>query len=347
MSLVSGAELHHIMDGTMGRTRIEWYIILALTFLILAGCQREDKKDARPPGQPEAPNQTSAIGAPPPQADFSKPPMAVMRNDLLHVTSRYGPFPVGTLRVDSVFVDIVTRLFPDSSCNFHKSDVAVTIFDKNRVLFCKNYPAACEDEITFACFPVDVSNLGHLLLLTEEAVPSAPGSGVTGIYYCISSDGFFIPVTGLISPSSNNATQNSFPVVTKRIANDDRTFVECSYWTGNFGVTYDYPLNLQGAWDGPASPFGFETYPVRIDAKWAKDYRDRRASFADTLTLFENLPFKSAKSRRIIVSQAARIEFLDASPASNEWWLHIRIDEHEGYIRGSKDLDVVGLPDAG
>jgi len=270
-----------------------------------------------------------------------------MRNDSLHVTSRYGPYPVGTLRIDSVFVDIVTRLFPDSSCNFHKSDVAVTIFDKNHVFFCKNYAASCEDEITFACFPIDVQNLGHLLLLTEEAVPSAPGSGVDGIYYCTNSDGFFIPVTGLISPSSNSADQSTFPVVTKLIAGNKHTFVECSYWTGNFGVTYDYPLILEGTWDGPASPFGFETYPVRIDGKRAKESRDRRASFGDTVTLFENLPFKSNNSRRVIVKQGAKIEFLDASPPSNEWWLHIRIDDQEGYIKGSKDFEVVGLPDAG
>jgi hypothetical protein len=318
-----------------------------MALLIIAGCQHEDKREAHPSGQTGVPSQTSSAAPSTPQIELAKPPTAVMRNDSLHITSRYGPYPVGTLRIDSVFVDIVTRLFPDSSCNFHKTDVAVTIFDKNHVFFCKNYAGSCENEITYYCFPVDVHNCGHLLLLTEEAVPSAPGSGVNGIYYCTTSDGFFIPVTGLISPSSNSATQSTFPVVKKLIAGNERTFVECSYWTGNFGVTYDYPLILEGTWDGPASPFGFEAYPVRIDGKWAKEYRDRRASFGDTVTLFDSLPFRSNKSRRIIVTQAAKIDFLDASPASNEWWLHIRIDDHEGYIRGSKDFDVVGLPDAG
>jgi hypothetical protein len=335
------------MDVEVNSIGKQRWLILLMPLLILCGCQRETKEGDHKPEVAKAQTPVTSVVLPPQEVKLARPPNAVMRNDSLHVTSRYGPYLVGILRVDSVFVDIVTRLFPDPGCNFHRSDVSVIVFDKDQVLLCKNYPASCEDEITFAVYPVEIPNLGHLLLLSEEAVPSAPGSGVDGIYYSINKDGFFVPVTGLISPSSNSGDQSTFPIVKKTIAAREMLFVECAHWTGNFGVTYDYPVNLEGAWGDRAGAFGFETYPVRIDGRWAKEYRDSRASFGDTVTLFETPPFKSSSSRRVVVNHDAKIEFLDAVPNSYNWWLHIRIDGQEGYIGGSKDFDSVGLPDAG
>jgi len=48
-----------------------------------------------------------------------------------------------------------------------------------------------------------------------------------------------------------------------------------------------------------------------------------------------------------MVDEDFSVEFIGARPRDDRWWLHIRIDGHEGLVGGSKDLTAIGLPDAG
>lgn len=264
-------------------------------------------------------------------------------------SAQFGPYRVGISHQHAVTAEIITVIIPDSQCYSQRSEVRLIIRDeKNNVVLRQNASDSCSVENTFACEQVEFPPNGYLLLVTSEGEPSAPSSGLEGQFFCYNERDRFVPVTGRIVPNVVSI-DNPFSIVTKLMGNAKTPLVEMQNWTGNFSILVDYPFRLDGTSDEYAQIIESSTYPVKIDLDQARALRVNAQ--CKTISLYHRPARNGNVPQQLSVARDSKIEFLDAKAGNvgtdTGWWLHIRIDGHEGFVTGEADLSCLGLPASG
>ena len=268
----------------------------------------------------------------------------------------YGPFEIGGDKTKSVSVETTEKSFSKETGSGQMSIVIKGM--NNKPIYSWDLPIRnVEDDVSVKPEQVPLPDGQKVLLIMTEWEPSAPISGVHGRFFAFNADDKFVPISGLISPSVNDMSPKNFPVV-KISGQDKEYFVACDEWTGNFMVVDYYPLNLQGVQSEKLEPLlSLEEYPVKIDSQHAKVVRAQNYVGPNpTVSLYSQVGEGKNQMRQMTIKNETVIAFLGAkrsgpSCRSNCWWLHLRIDGIEGFMKrdddGSHDLTAIGLPDAG
>jgi len=221
---------------------------------------------------------------------------------------------------------------------------SVIVKDTNKtILYRRNYYLK-SDKMEITAQSADYPTGGKVLLIMKYMIQSPPNSGLSGQYFCFNKLNQFVPLTGDLIASSDEASSKSFQI-TKENDNND-CVVNVDHWTGYFMVTYNYRIMLEGTSSDICDNEYCDNYDVKIDTEDAKKYRIERADYDDHSALLFAQPGKDQTSKKIQVTVDSKIEFLGASPYANTWWLHVKIDGLEGYV-GVNDFWVIGLSCAG
>lgn len=229
---------------------------------------------------------------------------------------------------------------------------SLIIRDKNKeILYVKNYYGTSKGHRKIINISVEAVNLpenGTVLLVMTQILPSAPGSGMHGQYFCFNTLNKFVPVTGLLSPHADDAQSQHFKIV--RSERLKCYMIKLERWTGNYTVVLEYRMRLEGVISDYHSYFNYSSFPVRIDDNLArKERKDNEYYYKTTIVKVYNKPDKESTLKKVNVKTESIIKFIDASRASqkDDWWIHVNIDGIEGYVTGWPDVPILGLPDAG
>ena len=124
---------------------------------------------------------------------------------------------------------------------------------------------------------------------------------------------------------------------------DTNICVETEEWNGYFGVMRYYVVHKDGKVDKEEKPYPVEKVPIQIDTDLLQQAREDHKMMTDTIKLFLKPIRDLAASRSTIIRESARIIFIDARETEGEWWLHLKVDDQEGFINGQGDFEKVGL----
>ena len=262
-----------------------------------------------------------------------------------------GPFAVGN-PPRNVTVEITTTTSTEPGGPWGAIDSFVVRDQRGEELLRYAYPITMEADryVDRSVVPavVPLPGGGAALLVMSEFSQAAPGTGVNGQLFGFTGEGRLVPTTGIIAPQLNEAEASAFHVTRFKSDGSSRLVVEVEEWADYFVVIRHYPIHPEGAPEGDAVALEEKRYGVRIDAKEAARYRED--SELDPVVTLRSAPSVDAPGERRVIEESSKIEFLDAARGQDWWWVHVRIDGREGYItngNGERDLEVLGLPDAG
>jgi hypothetical protein len=268
--------------------------------------------------------------------------------DIQWANRSYGPFKLGTAKEKAVAVEVRTAELKAAGVQWPKTDGSITVRDgKGEVIYRRNYPTTGEFELKIVVAGVELPGGRKAVLIMREFSPSAPGTGVDGQFFAFSSAGQFVPISGVIVPSCNDAVPSNFPVREKTVGGRKRIEVEVRDWTGHFGVIRYFPLDLEGVAHNTAQPISADRYPVQVRVEDARRIRKDDFPKGSTVNLFKQPVSAGAPSAQVNVRPDSKIEFLDAIEVDRQWWLRVKIDGKEGYVTGEEDFHRLGLPAAG
>jgi hypothetical protein len=187
---------------------------------------------------------------------------------------------------------------------------------------------------------------GEGILLKQDAVPSAPGSGVAIRLFTLQKDELE-PVSPWLTVYGGMQKLHADGEGSLRLPEGDR--IDFSVWALFFGVVVPVSVDLE---NGAVSiPEGIQNY--RVEAEGPMFFRD-----PDPVTLYLE-PSKSAKTVTVPVSRESRIQYLEARTQAGffgdtfwevgirEPWLKVRVDSVKGWVTGNHGFISVGLTQAG
>jgi hypothetical protein len=271
--------------------------------------------------------------------------------------SRFGPFALLRASGDTmkVFVD-VGHVHRDSMeyKEWLESDYSYTFTDsRGKILYRVNqsWVLGSTTEIIVPA-QMTVPLVGPLVLVMDESLPSAPGTGLTATPFGLDPFDNIVPYSSPLAPHDDRIDPSSFrPVLLKgsdyftdadySSSNWGTPAIETDYWTGSFMVS-----KLEPVWwkHGSHLMLSQNRYHVKIDTT---DVAGRRIFYrqdnVDTVVALYSKPDTWQPTiRHLAISPRSSIRFLDARQ-TQRWWLHVIIDGVEGYV-SDPDFEKLGLP---
>jgi hypothetical protein len=255
---------------------------------------------------------------------------------------RFGPFRIGT-RAYRVLVEHTPVQGDTSATGFRIVD------DAGQVHFRHDYGRTPQDEETMTTWHVHVQPYGatdgQALSVYEQVYPSAPLSGAALRIFVPRQD----RLVSLTPPITLYGEIGRF--------HDGAQYFEI--WRYEFALVVPTVVNLSCT---TADAACLTTRPkAGLTERLAiYDVRtDLRPIEQEAALVLYALP-GAAAGRTVTVTPRSTVQVLEAASVvtiktvdtglfmdAEDDWLHVRIDGHEGWIRGSEDFRAIGLPSAG
>ena len=279
------------------------------------------------------------------------PPTTTRTDSGIVNTRTIGPVTIGRDHMMNVYIHI-TRVHLKTTESWPDSDTSFVVVDSlGRELYRRrsvNEPGGAQTD--FDCLQFTISTVGSTLVCCSSISPSYGDDGGDTQVLGLDSNGKLVPFTSVMPQGasnvvfldSRNTVEPTFVDSTKPYA---QPALETDYSIGSFRVKGYFHIYPNGFTDREQPhTFDFDKWPVLIDAGEAQKGRKRANRTDSTVLLFDKPNKEKSGTNRVLVRLDSQIKFLDAAYVGN-WWLHVIIDGHEGYINKSQFV-VLGLPDA-
>jgi hypothetical protein len=265
----------------------------------------------------------------------------------------YGPFVLHqkSFTVKVTELTAVNRLAKSRILMWEKTVSEILITDQGgKIHFEERYDVPLhsngfEYSISIQAHKLEGSS-GEGIILKQDAVPSAPGSGRAIRIFALT-EGLLKPVSPWLTVYGGRQKLLAAGDSTLRLPEGDR--INFSVWAMFFGVVVPVSVDLEG---GTVSiPEGINSY--RVEAEGPIFLKD-----PEPVPLYLE-PTKSTKTVTVSVSRESRIQYLEARTRAgffgervrevgiSEPWLKVRVDGVEGWVTGNNGFISVGLTPAG
>ena len=250
---------------------------------------------------------------------------------------RLGPYVLGH-NDQTVFAYIKRAYLPKSWHGRSPSDFSLVVKNKQgQEFYSKSFDYDGSDATKYEIDSINLLTQGKGLLILADDIPRMASEGIDGKILGIDKDGKVGELTRWIE-----STSSFIPIVIK-----STLCIEVEEWNGYFSVLKYYVVHTNGKYDENEKPFPVEITPIRIDTNFAKICRKRYISENNDISIrLFSKPIRDTNSSKLIgITDNTSIQFIDAKEVNNEYWLHIIVNDQEGYISGDDNFRKVGLPE--
>jgi hypothetical protein len=274
-------------------------------------------------------------------------------------TRRYGPFALLNNSGDTVLVFVeVGRVHLDSAeygGGWLETDYSHTFLDKRGNVLCRSV-SRCEytdGSTSIGAAQLVVPQVGPLILLMSQTVPSAPPTYTDGTLYGLDKFGHLVPFSANMMACGPMEAETFRPVLIKAdggraISGDYSTdkqgepAIEIEECENNFSI-----FRLMPIWWTRSSPAVYyqAKFRIHVDTEDVAGSRARYRQYnTDTLVTVYREPKKdNASATTLALRVDSSIKFIDAVDREG-LWAHLVIDGVEGFV-AVHDFGKLGLSD--
>jgi len=265
-------------------------------------------------------------------------------------TRTLGPFDVTTFDSMRVYVKI-DRLYWSKATKspFSETDLSFAVInEKEQELLRRSYPYSSMSQIFITPTEFNIPGIGKTIFIRIEDYPSCCDDG-DGQIYGTNQLGYFIAMTGLIRLGQKYSDGNYFkPKYIYRSKSDiiknqkfegSKLFLEKYEAGGGFEFLSIFEYNEfhpEGIMSDlyNSNHLNLEIIPINFNMEAYKIHRaNEKDKESREILLYNFTKAGEVISKLVIYKTTSKLEVIEFRKFENEHWLHVRIDNIEGYVK--------------